>query len=59
MRLLDEVNSQLIIFTLTPVLLIPLAIASAIAAVFPYALANKRATFKLLIFDFHPNFGSY
>ena len=50
----DAVNSQLIILTLTPVLLIPLAMASAIAAVFPYALANNRATLKLLYFWLSP-----
>jgi len=49
-KLSDAVNSQLIILTLTPVLLIPQAMASAIAAVFPYALANNRVTLKLLYF---------
>ena len=53
-KLSDAVNSQLIILTLTPVLLIPLAMASAIAAVFPYALANNRATLKLLYFWLSP-----
>ena len=53
-KLSDAVNSQLIILTLTPVLLIPLPMASAIAAVFPYALANNRATLKLLYFWLSP-----
>jgi len=43
------VNSQLILSTSTEVLFIPLASASPIEAVFPYALAYIRAILGLFV----------
>ena len=49
------VNSQLILSTSTGVLFIPLANASPIEAVFPYALAYISAILGLLVERFSPH----
>ena len=50
-----EVNSQLILSTSTEVLLIPLANASPIEAVFPYALAYISAILGLFVVRLSPH----